>query len=259
MRKIYIHRGLWTMKPQKIHMIIGAVSSAVVTLFLVLGVQYLWNFQTNIIQKLLTFAKVPYRITAIPFINLKQGLPIYYHPSGNIFVIPLKYQVLSPLPAIMMVALLIVTGIIIYWVRSVPLPFKVLSLFILTLVISTILYTSFVSVMPPHTINRLAIDWQFSGAIILLLISIIFTFAVFPIKGPLWVKFFWLALTMIYAIIWNTVRISVVLSSLYHLGSTVFLLTHYLTGIYIDFIYIVAFYSLALAHLARINSSEVGW
>jgi len=247
------------MKPQKIHMAIGALSSVVVTLFLVFGIGYLLNFQKTIIQKLLTFARVPYRITTAPFINLKHGLPIYYHPSGNIFVIPLKYQILSPLPAILTVALLIALGALIYWVKSIPLPFKVLSLFILTLVISTILYTSFVSAMPPHTINRLAIDWQFSGAIILLLISIIFTFAVFPIKGPLWAKFGWMAATMIYAVIWNTVRISVVLSSLYHLGSTVFLLTHYLTGIYIDFIYIVAFYSLALAHLAKLNSSEVGW
>lgn len=259
MRRIYLHRGLWSMQPQILHMAIGALFTLLVALFLVYRIELLWDFQKTIIQKLLAFAEVPYRTTRLPYVDLKQGIPVYYQPGGNTFIIPVKYQVLGPNQALLAIAVLVALGFVSYRFKIVPLPFKVLILFLLTLIIATILYTTFVSALPPHTINKLAIDWQYSGSIILLLIAVIFTFSVFPVKGPLWVKLLWLTVAFLYAITWNTVRISVVLSSLYYLGSFIFLLAHYLTGIYIDFLYIVAIYSLALAHLARLETSEVGW
>ena len=50
---------------------------------------------------------------------------------------------------------------------------------------------------------------------------------------------------------------SLVTATLYHFGGLVFLLLHYILGAFIDFIYLVAFYSLALAHLSKSESGEV--
>jgi len=49
---------------------------------------------------------------------------------------------------------------------------------------------------------------------------------------------------------------SLVTATLYHFGGLVFLLLHYILGAFIDFVYIVAFYSLALAHLSKSEASE---
>ena len=258
-RRVYLHRGLWHLEPMKAHMIIGAAASLVIAVLIVIGAETFWNFQKNVVQELLNFAHVRFSIDKVPFNDLRSGLPVFYKPGGNVFSIPVKFQAMRPELAIVASIVLALIGFFSYRLKRLPLPFKVLILFLLTLFISTILYTSFVSPIPPHSVNRLAIDWQFSGIIVLFLIPIIFTFAVFPIQGPLWAKFFWLAMVLIYAVVWNSLRLSVVLGSLYYLGSSVFLVTHYLTGIYIDFIYIVAFYSLALAHLAKLETSEVGW
>ncbi len=48
---------------------------------------------------------------------------------------------------------------------------------------------------------------------------------------------------------------SLVTATLYYFGGMVFLLFHYVIGAFIDFVYIVAFYSLALAHLSNYEVS----
>ncbi len=55
----------------------------------------------------------------------------------------------------------------------------------------------------------------------------------------------------------NILRISVVTATLYYFGGSVFLLFHYLVGAFIDFVYIVAFYSLALFNLAKYEAVGV--
>jgi len=247
------------MKFQTVHMLIGFVVSLLVGAFLVLRINVLWSFQKAAIQRLLDFAEVPFRIPRLPVADLRNGLPVFYKPGGNTINVPIEYQALTTNQALTALAVLVFLGVLVYLIQRIPLPFKVMTLFLLVLICSTILYTSFVSPVPPHTLNKLSIDWQYSGAIVLFIISIIFAFSVFPVKGPLWIKMAWLGGTLIWAVIWNLLRLSVVLSTFYHLGSSVFLLTHYMTGIYIDFIYIVVFYSLALAHLAKHEVSEVGW
>lgn len=258
-RRIFLHRGMWSMERNALHMTIGFGFVGFLAIFLIFGANALWAAQAAAIGKLLAFAHVPYRLISLPSIDLSNGVPLIYAPGGRTFVVPIAYNALEPYPAIIAVLLLALASVGVYMVKRVPLPMRIVFLFLVTLGISTILYTSFVSPVPPKIINRISLDWQWSGALILLLLSAVFAFSVFPVAGPLWIKFSWLAGAIAYGIAWNTVRISLVLATLYHLGSTPFLLTHYLTGIYIDFIYIVAFYSLALAHLARHEVSEVGW
>ena len=90
----------------------------------------------------------------------------------------------------------------------------------------------------------------------LCLITLIYVPFLFTIKGPLWVKVFWLFTAIGFSIGWNLIRMSLVTATLYHFGDLVFLLFHYTVGAFIDFVYIVAFYSLALAHLSKYEMSE---
>jgi len=219
-----------------------------------------WWFQAEIIGKLLSFAKVPYELFLLAKpISLIEGIPLYYYPAGPTFQIPVHYQSVSTLAALIVCLLLFITIILAFRVKFIPLPAKVLFIILSFLVGVSLLYVAFVSPIPPHPLYRVIIDWQFSGVIILILISSIFTLTVFPLPGPMWVKFFWLILTLVFSMIWNTVRISLVAATFYHLGSLPFLLMHYLMGVYVDFIYVVAFYSLAVSHLAKYQVREAEW
>lgn len=258
-RRVFLHRGMWSMRRNALHMAVGVGWLVLLALFLIFGVRSLWDIQARAIEGLLKFAQVPYKLMNLPALDLSRAFPIHYRPGGPTFIIPVDFKSLEPWIAIIAVIVMVVAGYLLYRHKKVPLPAKILVLFLITLGISTILYTSFVQPVPPKAINRISIDWQYSGAVILFLASMIFVVAVFPVDGPLWVKLAWLFGVVAYGILWNTVRVSVVLSTLYHLGSIPFLLMHYLAGVYIDFIYIVAFYSLALAHLAKHKVSEVGW
>lgn len=259
-RHIFLHRAMWRMAVQKIHFVIGVLISILLIVLVAIFAPTFWRIQTLAISKLISFAGVPHQIFVLGQpASLLEGLPVYYHPGGLTFGIPIHHQQIAPWLAVLIVILLILVSLLVYKISQIALPFKVMFFFLAALAGVTVLYNAFVSPAPPHTLNRLTIDWQFSGIFILTFITVIFTFAIFPVKGPLWIKLSWLVAVLVFSVIWNTTRLSVVLATLYHLGSIPFLLLHYMTGVFIDFIYIVAFYSLALAHLARYGVSEVGW
>lgn len=50
---------------------------------------------------------------------------------------------------------------------------------------------------------------------------------------------------------------SFVTATLFYFGGSIFLLLHYFIGVFVDFVYIVTFYSLALAHLSKFKTTGV--
>ncbi len=89
------------------------------------------------------------------------------------------------------------------------------------------------------------------------LVSLIYVPFLFTVKGPLWVKVSWLFVAIGFSIVWNLLRLSFVTATLYYFGGSVFLLFHYMVGAFVEFVYIVAFYSLGLAHLSNYEVSGV--
>lgn len=259
-RKIFLHRSMWKMEANLKHLSIGLAITVVLGVMLVLFAKQFWRFETYFVKALLLFAGVPAKLfTSGAPVDPSRSFPVFYHPGGLTFQIPMHYTEVSPLVTIIVSVILILVGILLYRGNRLPLPLKVVYFTLSCLVIITLSYVSFVSPVPPHMLNRLTVDWQFSGIIILILAASIFTWSVFPVKGALGLKLGWLAAVLAFSVVWNIVRLSVVLATLYHLGSLPFILLHYLVGIYIDFIYIVAFYSLAMGSLGRTEASEVGW
>jgi hypothetical protein len=242
------------------HLAVGIALAVALGVLLVLFARPYWRFETNLVKYLLIFAGVPAKLFVMGQpIDPTHSFPVFYSPGGWTFLIPMHYTEVSPLVTLLISIILIGIGILFYKSSRFPLPFKVVYFTLSCLIIITLCYVSFVSAVPPHMVNRLTVDWQFSGIIILILAAGIFSWSIFPVRGKLSVKIGWLAALLAFSVLWNIVRLAVVLATLYHLGSLPFILLHYLVGIYIDFIYIVTFYSLAMGSLAKVETSEVGW
>jgi exosortase/archaeosortase family protein len=238
------------LKIQKTHFFIGLAISLLFTLIVAFQGLNFWIWQANMLSRLLSFAGVSHKLF------IWSGLT-----GGPIFEMPINY---SPVPITAVIVLLIVFASLILIVnifRRIPLPLKTVSFVVSILAILILLWQAIISPIPSYTLHWVTLDWSCSGVISLAIITLIYVPCLFTIKGPLWVKVFWLFITMMFSIVWNLVRLSLVTATLYYFGGIVFLLLHYLVGAFIDFVYIVAFYSLALSNLSKyevIGVMEIG-
>ena len=234
------------LKIQRTHCIIGLAISLLFTSILAFQGFSFWVWQANTISGLLTFAGVPHRLLIWGSLS-----------NGPTFDMTTNSQSIPFSAVIVIVGILTCFIIVLNIFRRIPSPIKTLVLVVSIVTILTLLWQTLISPFPPHTLHWVTIDWSCSGIISLGLITLIFVPFVFTIKGPLWVKVSWLFVTMGFSVIMNILRISVVTATLYYFGGSVFLLFHYLLGTFIDFVYIVTFYSLALSHLSKFEIGGV--
>lgn len=237
-------RYLRSLKIQRTHLIVGLAISLFFTIILAFQGFSFWVWQASMVSDLLSFEGVPHKLL------------IWSSPAnGPTFEIPLNSQSIPFLAVIVVVIVLVCLILILNISRRIPSPVKTVTLVVSIVIILTLLWQTLISPYPPYTLHWVTIDWSCSGVISLCLTTLIFALFLFTIRGPLWVKVFWLFVAMGFSVVFNILRISVVTATLYYFGGPVFLLFHYLVGVFIDFIYIIAFYSLALSHLAKF---EVG-
>ena len=233
------------LRVQRTHFAVGLAISLFFTIILTFQGISFWTWQAEAVSRLLFFAGVPHSL-------LIEGLP-----NGPTFEIPVNSPSIPLTTVTVGLVVFVSLSIILNVFRRIPSPIKTLGLVISIVAISTLLWQTVIAPVPPYTLHLVTIDWSCSGVISLCLISLIFTPFLFTIRGPLWVKVFWLFVTLGFSVIWNLLRISVVTATLYHFGGPAFLLLHYLVGAFIDFVFIVQFYSLALSHLTRFDVHEV--
>jgi len=231
---------------EKLHFFVGLAISIVFTTLVALNGFNFWIWQASMVGRILSFAEVPHKL----FIS--SGWE-----KGPTFEMPINFR---PIPFMTVIVLLIVLASLIFIVnifRRIPPPVKAVSFVVSILAILTILWQTIVSPIPSYTLHWVTLDWSCSGVISLCLITFIYVPFLFTIKGPLWVKVFWLFMAIGFSSAWNILRMSLVTATLYYFGGVVFLLFHYVVAAFIDFVYIVAFYSLALAHLSKYEVSGV--
>jgi exosortase/archaeosortase family protein len=243
----------------KTHFSIGMIISIVIALFVAMDGHY-FRFMADTISALLSFAGVQFNLFMLgTTISLLEGIPLYYQRAGPTFEIPVQFTAPDPLVTIALIAIIGLASVVIYRSKRVMLPIKSICIVLATLVVATLVYVVFASPLPAHRLSWVTVDWRCSGVVVLVLISLIFTPFLFTVKGPLWIKLFWLGSTLVFSVVWNIIRLSLTIASLYYFGDVAFLLLHYLAGVFVDFIYIVTFYSLALSHLAKHEVSVTGW
>ncbi len=226
------------------HFVVGLVISLVFTSLVAFNGFNFWVWQASMVGRLLSFAGVSHRML------ISSDLA-----KGPTFEMPVNFR---PIPFTTVIVLLIVLASLVPIVgifRRIPPPVKAVSFVVSILAILILLWQTMVSPIPSYTLHWVTLDWSCSGVISLCLITLIYVPFLFTIKGPLWVKVSWLFLAIGFSIAWNLLRMSLVTATLYYFGGMVFLLFHYVIGAFIDFVYIVAFYSLALAHLSNYEFS----
>ena len=231
---------------QKIHFFVGLAISLVFTSLIAFNAFNFWIWQASVVDWLLSFAGVSHKL----FISSSLA-------NGPTFEMPINFR---PIPFTTVIVLLIVLAslaVIVNIFRRIPPPVKAISFVVSILAILTLLWQTMVSPIPAYTLHWVTLDWSCSGVINLCLITLIYVPFLFTIKGPLWVKVLWLFAAIGFSIVWNLLRMSLVTATLYYFGGIVFLLFHYMVAAFIDFVYIVAFYSLALAHLSKYEVSGV--
>jgi exosortase/archaeosortase family protein len=232
------------LKIQKTHFFVGLVISLFFTLIVAFQGFNFWIWQADMVSRLLSFAGVPHRLFV--WGNLANG------PTFEMLINS------QPISITVVVGIVIVLASFIFVLniyRRIPSPVKTIALVASLVTILTLLWQTVISPIPSYTLHWVTLDWSCSGVISLCLITLIYAPFLFTIRGPLWAKVFWLFTTIGFSLVWNLLRLSFVTATLYYFGGPAFLIFHYLTGVFIDFVYIIAFYSLALAHLSKV---EVG-
>jgi len=234
------------LKFQKTHFLIGlAVALVFIAVVTFQGLNF-WIWQAKMVSGLLFFAGVPH--------NLFISTPMTRGPTFEMLVTPQSIPLTAAVGSLLFFFSL--TPILKRFSR-IPSPVKALALIVSLTTTFTLLWQTMIAPVPLYTLHWVTIDWSCSGVIGLCLITLIYATFLFPIRGPLWAKVFWLLLTMVFSLIWNLLRMALVTATLYYFGLSVFLLFHYFAGAFIDFVYIITFYSLALYHLSKFETYEV--
>ncbi len=242
------------LRVQKLHFFAGLAISLSFTLLVAFNSLNFWTWQANVIDQLLSLAGVSHKLLTLgnpaedSIFTLDMG---QYVSTGLTFEMPIDYSPISSTTVIILVVLLASSIVIVNILQRISLPAKAVWSIISILAILTLLWQTVVRPVPSYTVHWVTVDWSCSGVINLCLITLIYVPFLFTINGPLWVKVSWLFMAIGFSIVWNLLRLSFVTATLYYFGGLVFLLCHYMLGAFIEFVYIVAFYSLGLAHLSK--------
>ncbi len=92
--------------------------------------------------------------------------------------------------------------------------------------------------------------WYRGETYLWLLLPLLFAMCYFILPVPFWMKLSWLCLLVSYSFLWSVVRLALALATFHHFGSLWMPLFYFVFGFLADFLYMVAFYSLAMDRAA---------
>jgi len=245
-----VRRAFWAPGFNKVHFIIGLIISTIATYLVGTNFLSYWWFQARLIANLLDMANVQYHLFDLGRARpLFQIFPLRYTAGGPTFELPIPYEKPDLFTVAFILLNLILASFVIWKLRKIPFPFKILWFIITPMMAATLIYNAFWSI--PTRLTWITVDWTCSGVLMFILISVAFSIGVFGLRGPLRIKLFWLAFTMLFSVGWNILRLAFTIASLYHLGTFVFVLVHYLAGTFLDFLYLIAFAGIAIGQLTN--------
>jgi len=110
----------------------------------------------------------------------------------------------------------------------------------------TLLYLRLVSTSVPYSPEDFCTIWYRGEAYAWLVIPWIFAVSFFTMAVPLLMKLSWMPIIFIFGFLWSAVRLSLALATFYYFGAIWMPFFYFALGFLVDFMYVVAFYSLAL-------------
>ena len=235
-RIIYPHKSLRYMPFR-----IGALLQGLVVIALV-DVLFLWQmprilqWHSRAVESLLRLANVPWELgrelTLLPGVSV-----VLLHTTY------LDYRTHPLYPGYFAGATLACFCI---GYRRWPAPLKPLFFLLPASLGITFLYLKTVSPAVPYTPEDFCAIWLRGEAYLWLLLPLIFAMSFFILNVPFSTKIAWLFLLLLYSFLWSAVRLALALATFHYFGSIWMPFFYFAFGFLADFLYIVAFYSMAL-------------
>jgi len=230
---------------RRVHLILGLAITIGIVLATTIFVQEYWILQASLISRILRFVRVPHEL----FLS-RSAFGGFLNAIAPVFLLE-KAEIPDTLILIATIAILLAILIIAVLPRISP-PFRILAIFFLALVLVNLAY----GILHPEQPSPLKVDWLTSGIVIIPLITLVFNVTVFPLPGSLTTKLLGLLGCLAFSFIWSTLRLSLALASLFYLGTFSFMFLEYLPGAFVDFVYMLLFYSLVMRRLASSHLQE---
>ena len=230
--------------PFRVSSLLGGLAVVAATDTLLLGQMHrLLGWHSRLVTKLLAVAGVPW----------ESGREMHLLGSISATLIRTSYldYAAHPLyPSLFTLAALAGYGLVF---RRLPLPLKPLLALLPAALIITFLYYRLVWPFAPYTPEDFCAIWYRGEVYLWLLLPIVFALSFFILSVPFALKAGWLAGLMLYSFVWSALRLAVALATFHYFGWIWMPLFYFAFGFLADFLYIVAFYSLAMngaaAHL----------
>lgn len=140
--------------------------------------------------------------------------------------------------------------------RRWPGPLKPLLFLLPASLAITFIYLQTVSPVAPYTPEDFCGMWYRGETYIWLLLPLIFSMSFFILNVPFSLKIGWLAILLLYSFGWSAVRLALALGTFHYFGSIWMPFFYFVFGFLTDFLYIVAFYSLAMDQAAAFLARE---
>ena len=131
-----------------------------------------------------------------------------------------------------------------------PAPLKAVLLLLQASLAVTFLCQQLFSLNVPYSPEDFCATWIRGETYLWLLLPLLFALGYFLLSVPFWMKLSWLCLLVSYSFLWSAVRLAMALATFHYFGSLWMPPFYFVFGFLADFLYIVAFYSLAMDRAA---------
>ena len=120
----------------------------------------------------------------------------------------------------------------------------------------TLFYLKAISPTVPYSPEDFSTIWYRGETYLWLLLPCIFAVSFLALNVPLRLKATWLSLLFLYSFLWSAIRLATALATFHYLGSLWMPFFYFVFGFLADFLYIVAFYSLAMDQAAGLLAKQ---
>jgi hypothetical protein len=200
----------------------------------------LWDWHTRALQRLLSFAAVPWEV----------GRDISILPGVHTALV--RTPVLDYLkhPAYPWIFFGVALAVFAVFHRHWPSPLRPLVALVPIGLGGTLVYLKLVSPNLPYNSEDFVAIWYRGETYLWLLLPWVFGLGIFTLNVPFLVKLPWLGIVFVYSVVWSVVRVAMAVATFYYFGSVWMPIFYFLFGFPADFLYIVACYSLAMDRAA---------
>lgn len=195
-------------------------------------------------------ARVVEALLRLAGVAWEQGKELALLPGVSVGLIRTSYLDYQAYPLYPWYCLGAVMTLAILAFRRCPLPLRPLLWLAPVSLGITLFYLKAISSTVPYNPEDFSTIWYRGETYLWLILPWIFAVSFFSLNIPLRLKATWLSLLFLYSFLWSAIRLATALATFHYLGSVWMPFFYFVFGFLADFLYIVAFYSLAVDQAA---------